>query len=432
MNKFGEQYQQKLTDTLSALSYIKSSSVIGYSLAAMEPTTLMGSLHTLHGKVTDIRTIGCLEMGMYPFMQNPVYGDTFDVKSYFMMGASRESYKKGIASFVPSHLHNISDRLRDYCMPDVMLVSASPMDEHGYFRCSLCQIWEQNLLNSCKLVLLEVNPNMPVVEGDTAIHISQVDHLIEVDTPLAKLARASIDETDKTIGEYIATLVNDGDTIQLGIGSIPDAAALAFMTKHDLGVHTELLTNSIYDLVEAGVITGKKKSLHNGKIVATFALGEQKLYDMMHKNPSVQILRADYVNHPFVIAKNDNMVSINSCISVDLTGQINSETIGSMHYSGSGGQIDTAYGAIHAKNGRSIIAVHSTAKNGTVSTIVSSLAPGAIVTLSRNNVDYVVTEFGIAHLRGRSVRERTNNLIAVAHPDFRVQLRKDAEKFMLL
>jgi acyl-CoA hydrolase len=305
------------------------------------------------------------------------------------------------------------------------------MDTHGYFKCSLCQIIEHKMAEICDLIILEVNPNMPEVGGDTFIHISQIDHLVEVDTPVPQLPKSAIGSVEETIGKYIAELVNDGDTIQLGIGSIPDAAALAFKSKKDLGVHTEMIGNSIADLVEAGTITGKKKSLHRGKIIGTFALGDKKLYDFMNNNPGVEILRGSYVNDPFVIAKNDNMVSINSCISVDLTGQINAESIGSRQYSGTGGASDTAYGAIHAKNGRSIIAVKSTVKKGTASSIVPVLAPGAIVSIQRNNIDYVVTEYGIAPLRGRSIKERVNNLIAVAHPDFRQELKAGAEQYWL-
>lgn len=426
MTKYKEEYQKKLTDVHGALSQIKSGAVLGYSLCAMEPMTLMGNLHTLKGKVSSIHTIGALELGMHPFMQDPQYSDTFSVESLFMMNAARESMKKGIAKHFPTHLHNIVTRRSEYLWPDVFLISASPMDDHGYFYCSLSQIWEQSLLNTCGLILLEVNSNMPVVRGDTAVHISQIDYIVEANTPVPQLPRSQTNDKDKIIGEYIATLVNDGDTIQLGIGSIPDAAAIALKSKRELGIHTEMLTNSVLDLAEAGVVTGRKKTVNNGKIVATFALGDQKLYDFMNNNPSVNILRGDYVNSPFIIAQNDNMVSINTCISVDLTGQINSESVGTRQYSGSGGAADTCYGAIHSKNGRSIIALHSTARNGEVSTIVPTLAPGAVVSISRNNIDYVITEYGIAHLKGRNIRQRVENLIAVAHPDFRQELRKAA------
>jgi acyl-CoA hydrolase len=242
------------------------------------------------------------------------------------------------------------------------------------------------------------------------------------------LPAATVGEIDKTIGAYVASLVNDGDTIQLGIGGIPNAVALAFMNKHDLGVHTEMITSSMAILAEAGVITGKKKSLHKGKMIGTFALGTQALYDFLDGNPAVQLLRGNYVNNPFVIAKNDNMVSINTALQVDLTGQVCSESIGLRTYSGSGGQNDTAEGAIHAKNGRSIIALYSTAKNGTISAIQPWLTPGAAVTLSRNNVDYIVTEYGIAPMKARTIKQRVENLIAIAHPDFRSELRALALK----
>ena len=233
------------------------------------------------------------------------------------------------------------------------------------------------------------------------------------------------------IGKAAAELVHDGDTIQLGIGGIPDAAALALKDKHDLGVHSEMITNSMVELVKQGVITGRKKNFMPGKIVGTFAYGTQALYDLLEENPGVRMLRGETVNDPRIVAQNDNFVSINACLSVDLTGQVCSESIGSRQYSGSGGQSDMAVGATHSKGGRNIIATASTKHGGTVSTITAQLEPGSIVTLSRNELDYVVTEYGIAPLRGRSVRQKVRNLIAVAHPDFRAELQAQAEKLML-
>ena len=280
-------------------------------------------------------------------------------------------------------------------------------------------------------MLFRSNPNLPEIYGDTEVHIRDVDMVVEAATPLPYLPKSQPNETERTIGQYIASMVQDGDCIQLGIGGIPDAAAMALKDKHDLGVHSEMITNSMADLVKAGVITGRKKNYMTGKMVGTFAYGTQELYDLLDRNHSVLMLRGETVNDPWVVARNDNFVSINSCLSLDLTGQICSESIGSRQYSGSGGQADMAVGAAHAKNGRSIIAVASTKKNGTVSSISAQLAPGSVVTLSRNEVDYVVTEYGIAPIRGRSVRQRVENLIAVAHPDFRGQLRADAEKLLL-
>lgn len=431
MNQYIEMYQQKLRSVEEALSYIKSNSIISHSYCANEPVTLLSNLHTLKNKVDNIYVLRGLDMGTYPFCSDPQYQDVFTVDSMFFMEPDRVGNRNGIISHVPTHLHNMPSRCYAYKQPNVALISVSPMDEHGYLRTSLCAIAERELIENADLVIAEVNPNMPVVNGDTEVHIKDIDAIVEVNTPIPILPRGKITEKDKIIGEYVASLIHDGDTIQLGIGAIPDAVAGALLGKHDLGVHTEMITNSLVDLVEAGVVTGKKKSLHPGKIIGTFALGDKKLYDMMNNNPSVWLLRGTYVNDPWVIAQNDNMVSINSCISVDLTGQVNSESVGSVQYSGSGGQNDTAFGAIHARNGRSIIAMHSTAKNDTISTIVPVLSPGSIVTLSRNNVDYIITEYGIAPMKGRSIRERVKNLIRIAHPDFRDELRDEAQKYCL-
>ena len=431
MNQYIEMYQQKLRSVEEAVSYIKSNSIISHSYCANEPVTLLSNLHTLKNKVDNIYVLRGLDMGTYPFCSDPQYQDVFTVDSMFFMEPDRVGNRNGIISHVPTHLHNMPSRCYAYKQPNVALISVSPMDEHGYLRTSLCAIAERELIENADLVIAEVNPNMPVVNGDTEVHIKDIDAIVEVNTPIPILPRGKITEKDKIIGEYVASLIHDGDTIQLGIGAIPDAIAGALLGKHDLGVHTEMITNSLVDLVEAGVVTGKKKSLHPGKIIGTFALGDKKLYDMMNNNPSVWLLRGTYVNDPWVIAQNDNMVSINSCISVDLTGQVNSESVGSVQYSGSGGQNDTAFGAIHARNGRSIIAMHSTAKNDTISTIVPVLSPGSIVTLSRNNVDYIITEYGIAPMKGRSIRERVKNLIRIAHPDFRDELRDEAQKYCL-
>lgn len=431
MNHWQQLYHQKHTTVEEALSRIPDGAVIGHSFCAMEPKTLLGSLHTLQGKVGGLHVLRALDTGMYPFALDAACRDTFTVDSMFFMGPDRASHKLRMTSPIPTHLHNMTQRCYGYRRPNVALISVTPMDSYGYLRCSLCLIGEKELVEQADLVIAEVNPNLPYVHGETEFHITQIDALVEAQTPIPQLPRSQISETDRIIGAHIASLVNDGDTIQLGIGSIPDAAAQALMGKHDLGVHTEMLTNSLVDLAEAGVITGRKKSLHPGKIIGTFALGDQRLYDWMDDNPSVHLMRGCYVNDPFVVAQNDNMVSINTCVSIDLTGQVNSESVGFLHYSGSGGQNDTAFGANRARNGRSIIALHATAKSGTVSTITPVLAPGAVVTLSRNNVDYVVTEYGIAPMRGRPVRERVENLISIANPDFRAELRRGAEQYML-
>ncbi len=432
LNQYQAEYQSKKMTAEEALSHIKTGDVIGTSQCGVDPKTLLGKLHTITPQVVTDLTMMCgMCVNEYPFMNDPAYKEHFTLDGIFFMGANRAAHKQGLLSAFPANLHNGAGRWVEAHRPNVFIGQATPMDDHGYFCISLCLIHEKEMLESADLVILEVNPNLPRVFGDTEVHIRDVDCIVEVDTEIAKLPYTKTSEVDMEIGRYIASLVNDGDTIQLGIGGIPDAAAAALMDKHDLGVHTEMFTNSMVDMVEAGVITGKKKTLHKGKMVGVFAYGEQRLYDMINDNPSIMLMRGSYVNHPGIVAQNDNMVSINTTLAVDLTGQCCSESIGSRQYSGSGGASDTCIGAIHSKGGRSIVAIHSTTKGGTLSTINAQLAPGSVVTISRNDVDYIVTEYGIAPIRGRSVRDRVNNLIAIAHPDFRAELRRDAEKNML-
>lgn len=426
--KYEELYNSKKITVEEALSLIKSGDEIAVSSCAMEPISILEKLHTIANKVTDVNIIYSLSSVIHEFMLDSEVAKSIKVTSFFFGEAMRTAHKHKGISYQPCNLHDCVKRRLDYKHINVFIGSATTMDKHGYIRSSLSLMNEKEFIDNADIVIMEINPNMPFVNGDTEIHIRDIDYVVEVNTPVPVLQKSCISEVEEAIGEYVASIVNDGDTIQLGIGSIPDAVAKAFMRKKDLGLHTEMITNCIADLVEAEVITNKKKTLHNGKLVGTFAYGNEKLYDLLDNNPSVMILKGSYVNDPNVIAKNDNMVSINTGIQVDLTGQVCSESIGSLQYSGSGGQSDTAIGAINSKGGRSIIALKSTAKKGRISTIQPILTPGSIVTLSRNNIDYVVTEYGIAKLRGRTVSERVNNLIAIAHPDFRSTLRKEAEK----
>ena len=431
MNIYESQYREKLVTLEEALDSLRDGDVIGTSQCANEPTAFFDAMHTLRGKGKKYRMFAPMCFQQHEFMTDPVYRDTFDMDITFLMGATRRGREAGLFSFYPGDLHNGAPRWLSVHGCDVFIAAATPMDKHGYMKIPLCLIHEKAFLEAADRVILQINPNLPNIYGDTEVHIRDVDMVVEAATPLPYLPKSHPDEVEQTIGSYIASMVNDGDCIQLGIGGIPDAAAMALMDKHDLGVHSEMITNSMADLVEAGVITCRKKNYMTGKMVGTFAYGTQELYDLLDENPSMMMLRGETVNDPWVVARNDNFVSINSCLSLDLTGQICSESIGSRQFSGSGGQADMAVGGAHAKNGRSIIAVASTKKNGTISSINAQLAPGSVVTLSRNEVDYVVTEYGIAPIRGRSVRQRVENLIAVAHPDFRAELRKDAERLLL-
>ena len=427
------QYASKLVSVDEALSHIKDGDIIGAGAAANEPAELLSRLHTLNGKVHGLKFISGLGMRDYPFLSDPACQESFTTDCIFMMGAARASHRRGLTNCFPASLHNGITRWMDHNPVNVFMVAATPMDKHGYFRMSMCLIQERELLEKADLVIVEVTPDMPHIYGENEIHISQVDYIVEGNGKMPEIPSGEPTAVERAIGAHIAELIHDGDTIQLGIGGIPDSVGKCLMDKHDLGVHTEMITNCMLDLVEAGVITGRKKNLHRGKIVATFTLGSKRLYDFLDHNPGIALMPGSYVNHPAVIAQNDNMVSVNTTLNVDLFGQCASETIGSLQYSGSGGQSDTAIGALHARGGRNIIAVKSVAhtKNGDVSAIHAQLPLGSVVTLSRNDIDYIVTEYGVAPMRGRSIRERVENLVAVAHPDFRAQLREDAKKLMI-
>ena len=432
MNQFQELYESKKGTVADALAIISDGDYLVPGYCANEPFTILGQLHTLQDRedIHHIRVLYSLANGDYPFFDK-AYEQTFSMDSYFFGATNRRLYQEGRCSYIPVNLHEATKRKDSFDEPNVYIGSATPMDKHGYMRTSLGNMIDRNYMDKAEKIILEINPNLPLVNGDTEIHIRDVDRIVEVNTPIPTIPLSKIEKEDEAIGQYVASLVHDGDTIQLGIGSIPDAIALALTDKKDLGIHTEMINSGMAVLMEKGVVTNKKKTLHRGKTVGTFAFGDQHLYDWLDQNPSILMLPAEYVNNPAVIAKNDNMVAINTAMQVDLSGQVSSEGIGSKHYSGSGGQTDMYQGANHAKNGRSIIALHATAKNGTISTIQPYLTPGSVVSLSRNCVDYIVTEYGIAALKGRSVRERVENLIAIAHPKFREELREAAQQMML-
>lgn len=428
MNYFQKEYNAKLCSREKAYEFICDGDYIATGFAGSEPMAFLQGLHTIAPRIHHVHVTNSLEMGKYEFLTNEVYRDVFTSDSFFLMGPGREAVKAHRKEYIPGNLHDAGKRQVDENDIDVFVCAVPPMDNMGYFRFSLCDIVENLYASRAKRIILEVVPGLPVLYGDNEIHISDVDAVFECDRPYPILPEGTLTDEDRMIGENVAPLVEDGSTIQLGIGAIPDAIAQAFMGKHDLGIHTEMITSSIADLAAAGVVTGKYKTLHRGKIVGTFALGNQKLYDMLNRNPAVCIMPGYYVNDPAVIAKNDNMVSINTAISVDFVGQVASESLGPVQYSGSGGQSDTAIGAIHSKGGKSIIALHSTAKNGTISTILPFLPQGAVVTLSRNNVDYIVTEYGVAKMKSQSISQRTKSLISIAHPKFRDELTESAKK----
>ena len=417
-----------------ALAVVKSGDYIVTGLGAEEGKLFMTNLHTIADRVTDITVSNCMPMGAYEFMVNPAYADTFTTESWFYTNALRKAQPNGNVSFIYNHLHLAASKRLHYRKPNIYVGIASMPDKHGYVSLSLSNTYEMQMIKNADTVILEVNPNAPRTFGDVQLHESEVDYMVKVDYPMPELPDVEPNEKDLIIGKQIADMIHDGDCIQLGIGGIPNAVAASLMDKKDLGIHTEMLTSGMVKLAKAGVITNKCKQLHPGKMVAVFAMGTKEVYDYIDDNPAVAIMDGGYVNDPYVIAQNDNQVSINSTIEIDLFGQCCSEAIGPVQFSGTGGQADTAIGAQMSKNGRSIIALYSTAmvkdkKTGErveTSKIVPILKPGAAVSLSRNDVDWLVTEYGAVDLRGTSMAERAKRIISVAHPDFREELTQQA------
>ncbi|MFZ5353277.1 MAG: acetyl-CoA hydrolase/transferase family protein [Bacillota bacterium] len=432
-------YNDKLITREEALSKINSGDQVISALAAAEPVGLLSDLHTIADRVRDVTVVTCLPMNSYEYFTNPRYKDSFTMEGWFYSPAMRKCHDNGNISFIPNHLHFAAAKRLMHRKPNVFIGTASAMDRHGYLSLSLSATYERDILDQADIVILEVNEKMPRTFGDTIIHISDTDYVIEEDYDIPELTSAEPSDKDKIIGKYIADLIEDGSTIQLGIGGIPNAVASELMSKKDLGIHTEMFTDGMVDLYYAGVITGRRKTLMNGKMVATFALGTKKLYDFIDNNPAVVIARGMWTNDPYVIGQNYKMTSINTTLEIDLTGQCCSESIGHRQFSGTGGQADTAIGAQNSPGGKSIIALYSTAQikvqgqdeKRTISKIASRLTQGAVVSLSRNDVDYVVTEFGIAELRGTSIKERIKRLINIAHPDFREILKKEANELMI-
>ena len=397
-----------------ALDLVKDGCNIVTGLGAAEAQGFMDSIHTILGKVKDISITNCLPMGKCSYLDK-AYADTLSVNGWFYCPALRAAQGNGNLSFVPNHLHLAGVKRLAHVRPTIYVGAATPPDRNGYVSLSVSNTYERRMIDTADIVILETNPNYPRTFGDVELHISKVDYNVETDYEVPTLPDVPTTERDEAIGKYIAEYIQDGDCIQLGIGGIPNAVAQALSNKKDLGVHTEMLTSGFMKLAKQGVVTGDRKNRFRGKMVCTFILGTKELYDFAHDNPSVLVLDGNYVNDPAVIGKNDNQVSINTTLEIDLTGQCCSESIGHRQFSGTGGQADTAVGAQNSKNGKSFMALYSTAnvkgqdgQRTPTSKIVPTLKPGAIVSLSRNDVDFVVTEYGVAPLRGTSVRNAPN------------------------
>lgn len=420
-----------------AVKLVKSNDHIVVGMTASEPQNFMNELHTIADRVENVTVSNCLPILEAEFFINPAYKKSFNIGGWFYTNTLRKVHKNGNISFIPNHLHLAGKKRFEHKKPNIFVCSTSLPDKHGYISLSVQNVYEKEAAELADLVIFEVNPNFPRTFGDNLVHISEVDYLIESNYAVPSIPDTPANEKDIVIGNMIAEYIDDGSTIQLGIGGIPNAVATALMGKKDLGIHTEMFTSGMMHLIKAGVVTGAKKNYYKGKHVTAFAFGSQELYNFLDDNPSVYFMRGHEGNNPYVIGLNDNQISINTTLEIDLTGQCASESLGHVQFSGTGGQADTAIGAQNSKNGKSFIALYSTAKvkNPTtgereeISKIVPILKPGAAVSLSRNDVDYVVTEYGCVSLRGTTIAERTELLISIAHPDFREQLREEAVKY---
>ena len=423
-------YRQKLLSIPEAVSLVHSHQTIGTAMAAAEPTGLLRELGNHRDRLEDVTVWVCLPLRLYDFILKPEMSGHFFVENWFYGAPDREVHPQGRTSYVPNNLHQAASGKLAAAGNHVNVFwgTATPPDSRGFMSLSLSLVIEKPLIEAADLVVLEINENLPWTLGDTHIHISEVDHVVENHVPLFELPSAAPAEWEQAIGGYIADLIEDGSTLQLGIGGIPNAITAFLMERRDLGIHTEMFTSGMVDLYEAGVVTGRRKTLWKGKMVGAFALGSKKLYDFLHNNLAVEFQQGRVTNNPYAIGQNYKMVSVNTALQVDCYGQVCSQSIGPKHFSGTGGQLDTHRGAQMSPGGRGIIALRSTARNGTLSTIVPMLTPGAEITVPSQDVDTVVTEFGVAELKGKSVKARTDALVQIAHPDFRAAIRAEVER----
>lgn len=414
-------YKEHLFTPAQAVQQIKSGQRVVVAHACGEPSIILDALVANAAQYENVEIIHMVAMGKAAYCQ-PQYDKNFHHNAFFLGGFTRAAAAEGRVDFTPVYFSEIPSLLREDLRPNVTLLQCSPPDAHGYVSLGVSVDYTKPAAEASDLIIAQVNQNMPRTLGDSFLHVTQIGCLVEADTPVIELAPPKIGDVERAIGENVASLVRDGDTLQLGIGAIPDAVLLFLKEKNDLGIHTEMFSDGVVELVEAGVITNKAKTLHRGQSVATFLMGTRRLYDYVNNNPAVAMYPVDYVNDPYVIGQNDNLVSINSCVQVDIMGQVVSTSAGLRQISGVGGQVDFVRGANLSKGGRAIMAMPSTTGKGKISKIVPFLDQGSAVTTTRNEVNYVITEYGIAKLKGKSLRQRAEALIRIAHPDFRDEL----------
>ncbi len=423
-----ELYKQKIISASEATEKIKSGYRVVIGHAAGEPKAVIDEMVRDSDKFSNIEIVHMIGMGTGGYVQEEKEFN-FKHNSLFAGPSTRVAILDGRADFTPCFFSEVPKLFREkYLKVNIAIIQVSIPDEHGFCSFGVSNDYTKPVAECADIVIAEVNPNMPRTLGNSFIHVRDINHIVEVNYPIMEIKPSEIGEVEKAIGKNCAELIEDGSTLQLGIGSIPDGVLLFLKDKKDLGIHSEMISDGVLELIEAGVINNKKKTLHKDKMVVSFFMGTKKFYDFIDNNPMIEMHPVDYVNDPYIIGKNDNMVSVNSCIQIDLMGQVAAESMGLKQFSGVGGQVDFIRGANISKGGKSIIAMPSTAAKGTASRIVPFLEEGAAVTTSRNDVHYVVTEYGIAGLKGKSLKERARALINIAHPKFRAELIKEWEK----
>lgn len=429
---FQQQYASKLAQPDDVIRLVRDGDTVVVPTAAAEAPKLLEALSEQRRGFRDVKVSQILPIRKHGYF-DPSTMSHVRHQAYFFGPASRGGGQAGWIDYSASNFSEMPEMIRRGLKPaDVVFASASPMDTHGYFSLGLAADYTMAAISKARVVALEVNPNVPFTNGDCMVHISQVSALIESEEPVIEVGLPKIGAVQEAIGKYVADMIPDGATLQIGYGAIPDAVVMQLTNKHDLGVHTEMLGDGILTLIEAGVVTNRLKNVNRGKILATFALGSRKLYDFMHRNPAVELHPSDITNDPWLAGQNQNLIAINATMQIDLAGQCGSETLGWTPVSGTGGQTDFVRAANRSEGGKAFIVLPSTAKDDSISRIVPTLTPGAHVSTSKNDINYVVTEFGVAQLRGKTARQRAEALIAISHPNFRGELREEAKRMNLL
>jgi acyl-CoA hydrolase len=414
-----------------AVRLIRNNDAVVVPTGVGEPPALLAALSEQRREFNGVQVYQILPLRKFAYF-DPETAEHVRHVAYFFGGPSRPGGQAGWIDFLPSYFSELPTLIARGLTPvDVVFAIASEMDSHGYFSLSLAADYTMAAVARARAVVLEVNPNVPFANGNCHVHVSQVAGIVESSEPVLEVGLPKIGPVQEAIGKYVADLIDDGATLQIGYGGIPDAVVMQLTDKKDLGIHTEMIGDGIMMLVEAGVVTNRRKNMHRGKMLATFALGSNKLYRFMHRNPALEMHPVDFTNDPFLAGQNENLVAINATMQVDLIGQCGSESLGFTPYSGTGGQADFVRAANRSQGGKAFIVLPATAKEGAISRIVPTLTAGTHITTGKNDINYVVTEFGVAQLRGKTAKQRAQALIGIAHPDFRAELREAATKMNL-